>query len=37
MIAAADAFLEMQFAGFERLATAAVGQYSWIVQGEKVR
>ena len=36
-IAAADAVRDMRHAGFEQLASAEVGRYSWVVQGEKVR
>ena len=36
-IAAADAVRDMRLAGFEQLASAEVGRYSWVVQGEKVR
>ena len=36
-IAAADAVRDMRHAGFEQLASAEVGRYSWVVQGEKVQ
>ena len=36
-IAAADAVRDMRLAGFEQLASAEVGRYSWVVQGEKVQ
>ena len=36
-IAAADAVRDMRHAAFEQLASAEVGRYSWVVQGEKVR
>jgi ubiquinone/menaquinone biosynthesis C-methylase UbiE len=36
-IAPAVALREMRFAGFEQLASAEVGRYSWLVQGEKVQ
>ncbi len=36
-IAPADALREMRLAGFGQLASAEVGRYSWLVQGEKVQ
>jgi len=36
-IAAADAVRDMRHAAFEQLASAEVGRYSWVVQGEKVQ
>jgi ubiquinone/menaquinone biosynthesis C-methylase UbiE len=36
-IAAADAAKDIRHAGFEQLASAEVGRYSWVVQGEKVQ
>ncbi len=36
-IAPVDACREMRLAGFEQLASTEVGQYSWMVQGEKVQ
>ncbi len=36
-IAPTDALGEVRSAGFERLTSAEIGQYSWMVQGEKVQ
>ncbi len=36
-IAPPDALRETRLAGFERLASAEVGKYSWLAQGEKVQ
>jgi ubiquinone/menaquinone biosynthesis C-methylase UbiE len=33
----ADSLRELRLAGFEQLASAEVGRFSWIVQGEKAR
>ena len=35
-IAPTDALREVRLAGFEQLSSAEIGQYSWMVQGEKV-
>jgi ubiquinone/menaquinone biosynthesis C-methylase UbiE len=34
-IALSDALREMRLSGFEKLGSAEVGLYSWLVQGEK--
>jgi ubiquinone/menaquinone biosynthesis C-methylase UbiE len=36
-IAPSEALREMRIAGFEQLASAEVGRYSWLVQGEKLQ